>query len=801
VRRRFLLTLIFLAVFVTALSWFRHRAGDDDASRSRAVSPGAAALDSSHKATVEKQDTQPAADRTSDRGAAATAQLITFGGVVLDYRDESSTGAPAAGVAVVHWQGFGGKYAEPVITDAQGRFHVQIADPGMRPLTFHFSCDGADQVRGDLAEVTVAKGSSENLAIVLRRYSKGDVTGITVDAESKPLADVLLTFYTATGADKEEMLQTASEADGRFRLPSVQWITRVEPEREGYMMLEASRPKLIPAGGWEPMRIVLGPIGRLRVIVLDENGDPVRGVSVSASVSKVERFGKKEFADSGALRPSASGETDASGVVHLDPVWADRRLSIQLEQRTESTKSLELASEFVRDDRLSFVESLGGAPIVVAKGEELALRAILPHRVKLTGRVEFESGEAVSHAGVGLETIDWSSREQYVRASTQCDADGKFTLEVVPAIPLHELRVTSSAQSAFIFGKEQKFATMDLDLDAGTPSDIVLVLRQSLSIRGRMIDVRGKAVHGIITAHPQGSGVNAHDSSRAMSVVDDAGTFELNGLPPGTYDILGSPNHGQIMGPPLEPFGETWVRGVAAGSQGVEIRITSESVAHVVFDMVIRDGEASDWIVLRARLYPRGDVAGIPSLAPAATYSAFKGWPSTVLGSWYGGGGEHEPRGLVSFLELQAKENPMTLTVEPGDYWLGVQGKDKHGNFVFPIGTGLVHVEPGDYRLQFELTTAAPVEGRVRADDLASLAVGIAHEGTGLLELDVGHRYLRRYRELGADGWFSFALVPVGEHDLWIGTPAELAAGNPSYRQTISIRREGTAPLEIVLTR
>jgi hypothetical protein len=97
------------------------------------------------------------------------------------------------------------------------------------------------------------------------------------------------------------------------------------------------------------------------------------------------------------------------------------------------------------------------------------------------------------------------------------------------------------------------------------------------------------------------------------------------------------------------------------------------------------------------------------------------------------------------------------------------------------------------------MAPAVSVEGRLVGPDVLDLEVGIARCGGRLFELDVGSGDLRTARPVGADGAFSFAAVPVGENEVWIGTADELAAGKPARRQPLIVEAKGVPFLEIAV--
>jgi hypothetical protein len=135
-----------------------------------------------------------------------------------------------------------------------------------------------------------------------------------------------------------------------------------------------------------------------------------------------------------------------------------------------------------------------------------------------------------------------------------------------------------------------------------------------------------------------------------------------------------------------------------------------------------------------------------------------------------------------------------------GDYWFGAKGKDREGRMLFPIGTGPVRVNAGEHTLRFELVPAVPIRGRVRHHDGRDLAVAIARADGTLLEFDFDTPKMTPIRELAGDGSFSFPIVPIGAHELRVGTPRELLEGRAQHRQSLTVTGRDDAELDIVLS-
>jgi hypothetical protein len=166
---------------------------------------------------------------------------------------------------------------------------------------------------------------------------------------------------------------------------------------------------------------------------------------------------------------------------------------------------------------------------------------------------------------------------------------------------------------------------------------------------------------------------------------------------------------------------------------------------------------------------------------------------------WSGAGNAADELGRTLFVLTEMKENPTTLELDDGLMWIGAKAEAKDGNTSFPIGTGLVHVAPGEYRLRFELTPTGSIEGRVRGGPAGrELFVALARGGE-LLTLDVRQREMRSLCALGADGYYRFPLVPAGALELRVGTREELATGRWTKREEFQLARGAKLALDVQL--
>lgn len=211
--------------------------------------------------------------------------------------------------------------------------------------------------------------------------------------------------------------------------------------------------------------------------------------------------------------------------------------------------------------------------------------------------------------------------------------------------------------------------------------------------------------------------------------------------------------------------------------------------AALTVEVALAPGEIGSPTLLLARLRPEGAAPDVPELGAQTTLSGPSGWPAAVLGLGSRSGPRPSEQGGMEVTLVPMPENPTTVPLEAGHYWIGVQAKAKDGNLTFPIGTGLVRVGAGEYHLRFEPAPTGSVEGRLIGwPREQELFVALAQDGA-LLTLDVRRQELRSLGEVGADGYFRFPQAPIGALELRVGTRAELLAGRWTKREMLELER------------
>lgn len=364
------------------------------------------------------------------------------------------------------------------------------------------------------------------------------------------------------------------------------------------------------------------------------------------------------------------------------------------------------------------------------------------------------------------------------------DGEGRFTLDLACAWPLGRVRVTArdfpeGRRSLTQTADPTRAAQADLDLRgrASGTEQLTLVLEPTLAITGRVEAPSGEdAVQASVRVHAAAAFPGFPPRAASVPVYTRKGAFHLPGLAPGRYDLEVQPS---------SRFPRTWVRGVEAGTEDLVILLEGTRPVRVTVEVGSAAGELEETILLCGSFRPSGEPPPVPELAPSVTLSALEGWPAGMLTLWSGGGGRSDLNGQSSHTLTPMKTNPTTLELDEGLWWIGAKARLKDGTYAFPIGTGLVQLAPGEYRLRFELTRCGTLEGRVQgALPGRGLAAALAHAGA-LLVLDVGKREMFPLCELGADGSFRFPLVPAVPLELRVGTRAELLGGRWTERRSL----------------
>jgi hypothetical protein len=235
----------------------------------------------------------------------------------------------------------------------------------------------------------------------------------------------------------------------------------------------------------------------LRGRVLDEQGQPLRGASVT-----LRRYGKRA-GEGGALVAT----TTVDGVYSLPFLSPDDAWSLVWTANQRRSKA---EGPFLTDGR-----TLRTLPDVVLERGRM-----------LKGKVVTDSGQALAGCRVEVQV-----QTGPVFASSTSDANGRF---VFPGLPRGRTSVWSSLHS-------QEFADAMQDVDVEGDAEITLTVHAGAWIDGSIVTQGGEPVPDVrVWGFPLAevaNGATAVDLSPVSTESDGAGVFRLGPLPPGLVHL------------------------------------------------------------------------------------------------------------------------------------------------------------------------------------------------------------------------------------------------------------------------
>jgi RNA polymerase sigma-70 factor (ECF subfamily) len=700
-------------------------------------------------------------------------------------------------------------------TDPAGGFRFELDDPGPRPLEASLSVAEDALHRAAHARAVLGEGERVLRSLVLERVAHGAIAGIVRDASGAPVPAARVVFAgtsTFIDAESDKRVEETSDADGRFSLQPFAGAGAVTATAPGLRQIDATRLEKRKEGGWEPLTLVLGPVGSLNVLVEDAEGRPLEGVGIEIDVSADEPDARREASLGGDAREKLLVDSDAQGRVHFEEVWAGVELCCRVYVWNE-VDSDEWSSERQRDGLLVPPGDHGAAQaLVVVSGLPSELRVRVPPPCVVEGRVLLPDRTPASHARLRLSPGDDRATEDI-----EADADGRFrwSHHLLPApegLSLSALHpgdapgrgaIPLVSYSTEFLAEAYTTATSRWIPASELGSPLELVLEPVLAIQGAARHRDGGPARGALRYRRQGSAGPARLDSGRSSLGED-GTFLLAGLVPGRYDL-----ELQLA----EDFFFTWSKkprafpGVEAGTSGLALIVEESASARITLDATLDGVPVSHDRVIGFfdPLTPRAPTGCVPPRE--ATYRRLDGWPGPATLTV--GGGQASARdamGSHRFMYLGSQgrvqpPSPETFEVAPGWYWIGLRGwEESFSRPLHPTGAGLVYLEPGDYRFHFELTRVGELRGRVLAAEIEpDLCVALVTADGGAVQTRRRSHTMDTLSPTGADGSFWLQGAPVGAFTLRVGREEELRAGRFAHAQPVTVTLAGHEPLTIRL--
>jgi hypothetical protein len=487
------------------------------------------------------------------------------------------TGAPVPGAEV--WVLLNDRFsdiADPVHTDAQGRFSLEVKEG-----TYQLGASSGSQSGLHEGEVTVARGGLVD-GLVIRLHPTGSLVGkVFVQANHEPVEDARLLIHHGESGRKHRAL---SDETGSFRedhlVPGTYSITLF---RSGFPMTQ--REGLIVRAGQETsVEFAVARQASVKGRLTDALGRPAQDAYVLAvpavapgskhfrSSASADELGEYHLEDlpPGSYRlgaqltlggkpvvreitvqegeeahadfvlPDATGQVEghvkrASGGPPLHPVEVEAApgdsgtFEADVDDKGHFVIQL-LPGSYTLKATYSDAEEPGPAvPVTVEAGKVSRVNLTVPDTLTETSGVVLNArGELVSEASVHID----EGEELHAHATT--DARGRFTLRTA----LSSAGTTVSLQARN--GPEQG-EVQNVRLGS---QNVVVQLRKAGALRGRLTAARGPPVQGFelrMERQEEGAYVNDRLDSRPFT----GDTFELVDLPPGLLELRAHTSDGR----------------------------------------------------------------------------------------------------------------------------------------------------------------------------------------------------------------------------------------------------------------
>ena len=410
--------------------------------------------------------------------------------------------------------------------DETGAFACeQLLPPG----PYHVSTSGREQLLEPIEGTLTATRPVEELTIVVVKKPPGQtITGRVVDDAGRPVANARV---EARDAHREARTDHTGR-DGTFRIEADHTRNGKLPvtllvRADGYEEAKPTEP--MPFGSTDVV-LTLVRAGTLQVRVVDEEQRPIEQFRVR--VAPRDRPGSSS--DDFRVRsrgPHRDGLAEVPGIgagkwtVAVDFPKAAGRTSvlqpIEVAARTNTRVELVAARDVSRSVRLV---DRSGNPLV---GSTVQLCEPLGDGFDAnTDRIREE------------QHYSWQNHNTaIVRAEGKTDATGRVVLSGPPGRTLGIAALGPGHVPMFVG-----------DVLLGVADELVLTVDVGARLRGKIVPpeavaelerLRGKAAERPwISLHRDNPGINVGDQDNPLFAVASDGTFELTGLPPGSWQLI-----------------------------------------------------------------------------------------------------------------------------------------------------------------------------------------------------------------------------------------------------------------------
>lgn len=410
-------------------------------------------------------------------------------------------------------------------TGADGRFALRlpVSAQGM------ISAWAADFLSGSTPHGRLEQPTGSSFTIALKPAAA--VTGVVVDDRGVGIPGVRISseeqqshggnmrFTIGGGGLKNE---THSGPGGVFRLgrldPELSWLLRAQANRRDLAPGSLELPALLPGQTRAGIRIVLAPGRSINGKIVDQQGNPLEGVSISAV--KALDPGQQHMPFMGG--PKAPVGAALSGT--------DGLFSIQ---------QLEPGTYDLTASRHGFASGkIPGVNLQNPAGNADAGTLTLQPGARISGRVQDKDGNPLEDAAIRLVPADpfaaMSVRFGSSPPNAETGPDGWFTIEDLTPGEAVELMIQKSGYADLTQSGVQ----------VPTPQDLTISLQPSSTISGQILDSDGKPIPRVQLTLYQTSAAGRGGMSVAVIMghdkgqTDAEGKFLIEDVAPGTYRLV-----------------------------------------------------------------------------------------------------------------------------------------------------------------------------------------------------------------------------------------------------------------------
>jgi len=405
--------------------------------------------------------------------------------------------------------------ARPAITDATGHYLVRNAPPG--ELVVQFESQDYMPEKVDIALAAGTKTKQMGKTTLKRGFG---IEGVAVDEAGKPRAGVMVSASLSGMAQPAGSGRlngnTRADEKGHFAIYGL---------RDGSYELRTWEQgfyaeRLVVPTGTTDARLVLRQGGTLLGRVTG-GGLPVAGASVRAQIVSPDGQ-QSQFV--------GWGRTDDAGVFRIQSVPPLAPFTVTITH--DSYKELKVENVRASDRQQDFVMDPG---------------------LRVAGIVVDPDGDPVAGAQLYISVPGGFNKR------VTAGVDGHFEAGGL-AEGTYQITVQESGLN-LIRGQSVQVTAGDHSLR--------IVVQRGESISGMVVDAEGQGVSGLRLEALDASG----NVVASTWVWDDAGSFQLRGVPRGTYTLRATTGGVAVAGeqPPPQRTGQ--VTGVATGSTGVKIEV------------------------------------------------------------------------------------------------------------------------------------------------------------------------------------------------------------------------------------